>query len=79
MSCDPGSHIGFSLTLQKTTGSIAKDKTKRAAWTDMQEDVLMDFLRTTRGCTKPGKRLIEWQFKISSAVAYEQSIPGKNR
>ena len=42
--------------LRGNTGNMAKDKKKRAVWTEEQEDVLMDLFEDNEGLYKTGEK-----------------------
>ena len=76
MSCEVGGHIGFSL--RGNTGKMAKDKEKRAVWTEQQEDMLMDLFEDNEGLYKTREKAYSnRESKYAVLLRISHIFPGK--
>ena len=65
--------------LRGNTGKMAKDKEKRAVWTEQEEDMLMDLYEDNKACTRRGKKPIptgnpNTPFYLGSATSFRERL-----
>ena len=64
--------------LRGNTGKMAKDKEKRAVWTEQQEDMLMDLYEDNEGLYKTGEKAYSnRESKYAVLLRISHIFPGK--
>ena len=77
-ACHVTSAAILDSVLRGNTGKMAKDKEKRAVWTEQQEDMLMDLFEDNEGLYKTGEKAYSnRESKYAVLLRISHIFPGK--